>query len=87
MTFEHPHDTYVVEQPDGALIFSDPADTEAHIEAAFAQRVLDVGVVLDHLSALVPQVPAAPVGMFGHSLGGATAAEAMLLYPRLRAGM
>ena len=87
VTFEHPHDTYVVEQPDGALIFSDPADTEAHIEAAFAQRVLDVGVVLDHLSALVPQVPAAPVGMFGHSLGGATAAEAMLLYPRLRAGV
>jgi dienelactone hydrolase len=87
VTFDHPHDTYVVEQPDGTLIFSDPADTEAQIEAAFAQRVLDVGVVLDHLSALVPQVPAAPVGMFGHSLGGATAAEAMLLYPRLQAGV
>jgi pimeloyl-ACP methyl ester carboxylesterase len=88
VTFEHPHDTYVVEQPDGTLIFSDPADTEAHIEAAFAQRVLDVGVVLDHLSELVPGVrPATPVGMFGHSLGGAAAAEAMLRYPRLRAGV
>ena len=87
VTFDHPHDTYVVEQPDGTLVFSDGQTFEL-VEAAFAQRVLDTGVVLRHLSELVPQLRSeTPVGMFGHSLGGATAAEAMLLYPRLRAGV
>ena len=87
VTFDHPHDTFVVEQPDGTLVFSD-GETEAHVELAFAQRVLDVGVVLRHLSELVPHLEHhGPVGMFGHSLGGAAAAEAMLLNPRLDAGV
>jgi pimeloyl-ACP methyl ester carboxylesterase len=87
VTVDHPHDTYVVEQPDGTLIFSD-GETPADVERGFAHRVLDVGVVLDHLPQLVPQLtPRTPVGMFGHSLGGAAAAEAMLLHPQLRAGV
>src|SRR4051794_7229636 len=88
VTFDHPHDTVVVEQPDGTLIFSDLEASQAAIEAAFEQRVLDVGVVLGELSALLPrrQHPV-PVGMFGFSIGGAAAAEAMLRYPRLRAGV
>src|SRR4051794_11511397 len=88
VTFDHPHDTFVVEQPDGTLIFSDLEPSQPAIEAAFEQRVLDVGVVLRELSALLPrrQHPV-PVGMFGFSIGGAAAAEAMLRYPRLRAGV
>jgi hypothetical protein len=86
VTFDHPHDTFVVEQPDGTLIFADPAG--APLEPSFAARVLDVGVVLSRLSELVPGWhPRVPVGMFGHSLGGAAAAEALLLYPVLRAGI
>jgi hypothetical protein len=86
VTFDHPHDTFVVEQPDGTLIFADPAG--APVEPSFAARVLDVGVVLRRLAELVPGLhPRVPVGMFGHSLGGAAAAEALLLYPSLRAGV
>jgi hypothetical protein len=88
VTFDHPHDTFVVEQPDGTLIFSDLEPSQPAIEAAFEQRVLDVGVVLRELSALLSrrQHPV-PVGMFGFSIGGAAAAEAMLRYPRLGAGV
>src|SRR3954470_10387242 len=88
VTFDHPHDTFVVEQPDGTLIFSDLEPSQAAIEAAFEQRVLDVGVVLRELSGLLPrrQHPV-PVGMFGFSIGGAAPAEAMLRSPRLRAGV
>jgi hypothetical protein len=88
VTFDHPHDTFVVEQPDGTLIFSDLEPSQAAIEAAFEQRVLDVGVVLRELSGLLPRRQQhVPVGMFGFSIGGAAAAEAMLRYPRLRAGV
>jgi pimeloyl-ACP methyl ester carboxylesterase len=88
VTFDHPHDTYVVEQPDGTLIFSTPPDGEPDIERYFTERVVDVGVVLHNLRLLVPEAHRrAPVGMFGHSLGGAAAAEALLLHPRLRAGV
>ena len=90
MSFDHPHDTYVVEQPDGRLIFTGlPREPSLPaIESAFEQRVLDVRVVLRQLSALLPRGQwRIPVGMFGFSIGGAAAAEAMLRYPRLRAGV
>jgi dienelactone hydrolase len=88
VTFDHPHDTFVVEQPDGTLIFSDLEPSQQAIAAAFEQRVLDVGVVLRELSALLPRRQhRVAVGMFGFSIGGAAAAEAMLRYPRLRAGV
>jgi pimeloyl-ACP methyl ester carboxylesterase len=88
VTFDHPHDTYVVEQPDGTLIFSDLEQSLPAIEAAFQQRVLDVGVVLRQLDRLLPaHGHDLPVGMFGFSIGGAAAAESLLRYPRLRAGV
>jgi dienelactone hydrolase len=88
VTFDHPHDTFVVEQPDGTLIPSDLEGTLPAIEAAFEQRVLDVGVVLGQLATLLPwRQHAVAVGMFGFSIGGAAAAEALLRYPRLQAGV
>src|SRR4051794_10107081 len=88
VTFDHPHDTFVVEQPDGTLIFADLDPSPQGIEAAFEQRVLDVGVVLGQLATLLPRrAHALPVGMFGFSIGGSTAAEALLRYPRLRAAV
>jgi dienelactone hydrolase len=88
VTVDHPHDTFVVEQPDGTLIFADLDPSPQAIEAAFEQRVLDVGVVLGQLATLLPRrAHALPVGMFGFSIGGATAAEALLRYPRLRAAV
>ena len=87
VTFDHPHDTFVVEGPDGTLIPID-GETLEHVALAFTQRVPDVRLVLDHLSALVPGYrPSTPVGMYGHSLGGAAAAETMLVDARVRAGV
>jgi dienelactone hydrolase len=87
VAIDHPHDSAAVEQPDGALVAADPA-LDRHIASAFGQRVRDVGVVLGRLSRLVPQRRRATrIAILGHSLGGSVAAEAMLRYPRLRAGI
>jgi hypothetical protein len=84
VAFDHPHDGFLVEQPDGSLIESDFLDDEA----AFQARLLDVGVVLGALRELVPQARRhTPIGIFGHSNGGATAGEAMLQHPQIRAGV
>ena len=56
--------------------------------AAFQARLLDVGAVLDALGALVPRTGRrTPIGILGHSSGGAAAGEAMLLHGALRAGV
>jgi hypothetical protein len=84
VAFDHPHDGLLVEQPDGLLIESDFLDDDA----AFQARLLDVGVVLGALAELVPQAGRhTPIGIFGHSNGGATAGEAMLQHPQIRAGV
>jgi PKD repeat protein len=87
VAIDHPHDSAAVEQPDGTVVPAD-AGLDRHIAAAFGQRVRDVGVVLGQLSRLVPQRRRATrIAILGHSLGGAVAAEAMLRYPRIRAGI
>ena len=84
VAFDHPHESFVVEQPHGPLIPADIAD----LDAAFAARLLDVGAVLGALRDLVPQAKRhTPIGMFGHSFGGSTAGEAMRLHPEIRAGV
>jgi hypothetical protein len=84
VAFDHPHETFVVEQPDGSLIAGDLADDAA----AFQARLLDVGVVLDALGDLVPKAGGhTPIGIFGHSAGGAAAGESMLLHREIRAGV
>jgi alpha-beta hydrolase superfamily lysophospholipase len=87
VAIDHPHDSTAVEQPNGTLV---PADTNLarRIPSAFNQRVRDVGVVLGQLSRLVPQRRRATrIAILGHSLGGAVAAQAVLRYPRLAAGI
>jgi pimeloyl-ACP methyl ester carboxylesterase len=84
VAFDHPHETLVVEQPDGSLIPADLPDDAATFQA----RLLDIGVVLDALAHLVPQARRhSPIGILGHSNGGAAAGEAMLLHRELRAGV
>jgi dienelactone hydrolase len=84
VAFDHPHDTFVVEQPDGSLIEQDVTDSAA----AFEARLLDVDVVLDALADLLPQARRqTAIGILGHSTGGAAAGEAMLVHQDLRAGV
>ena len=84
VAFDHPHETFAVDQPDGSVITGDLTD----LDAAFQARLLDVGVVLGALGGLVPETRRhTPIGMFGHSFGGSTAGEAMRLHPEIRAGV
>lgn len=84
VAFDHPHDTVVVEQPNGVLIEGNGVDDPA----AFQARLLDIDAVLDALAQLVPQARRnTPIGIFGHSNGGAAAGEAMVLERKLRAGV
>jgi dienelactone hydrolase len=84
VAFDHPHETFVVDQPDGTPIPGDlPGDA-----ATFNARLLDVGVVLSALGDLVPEAkPHTAIGIFGHSSGGAAAGEAMLDHPEIAAGV
>lgn len=50
------------------------------------ERVRDIGFVLDELAAF-PSLDLSRVGMFGHSMGGFTAAETMLTDRRVDAGV
>jgi hypothetical protein len=82
VTMDHPHESFVVEEPDGTLIFGNPANH------SFEARILDAAAVLNDLGRLVPEVqPDTPIGMFGHSWGGAATAEFMLRDPRVLAGV
>jgi hypothetical protein len=83
VAIDHPHDAAVVEAPDGTPIANDLNGT-----AAYEAKIPDIGLVLDALPRLVPQAgPDTPVGMFGHSIGGAAAAERMRTDTRLDAGV
>jgi hypothetical protein len=84
VAMEHPHESVVVEEPDGTLIEGDP-DSFAR---PFQERILDAAVVLADLRRLVPEARRhTPVGMFGHSRGGAATAEVMFHFPQVSAGV
>jgi pimeloyl-ACP methyl ester carboxylesterase len=98
ITIDHPYDADIVAFPDGRTISAANISTDAQILQDLQVRVRDVSFVLDQLSrpsvakSLFPnQSPCGinlqKVGIFGHSLGGATAAQAMLVDPRLAGGI
>jgi pimeloyl-ACP methyl ester carboxylesterase len=97
VAFDHPHETFVVEQPGGVLIPSDlmddagPGKDCTSSPAAcpvFEARMRDIAVVLDTLDAIVPNARRRTrIGIFGHSNGGAAAAVAISRHPQIRAGV
>jgi pimeloyl-ACP methyl ester carboxylesterase len=97
VTIDHPYDASVVEYPDGTLTLGADIETDAQIQQALDVRVQDVHFVLDALSTLAGVrrlIPSAKTPLnnthaliAGHSLGGATAAQAMLTEPRLVGGV
>jgi pimeloyl-ACP methyl ester carboxylesterase len=97
VAFDHPHETFVVEQPNGSLIRNDLADdagpgkdcsSSPSACPVFEARLSDIGVVLAALEDLVPDARArTPIGIFGHSNGGAAAAVTIRRHPQIRAGV
>ena len=97
IAIDHPYDAYVVEYPDGTLVYAANITTDAQITFDLTVRAQDVSFLLDQLSVnatvqtLIPGancgLNVSKVAMFGHSLGGATAAAAMLNDTRITAGL
>ncbi|RYP92186.1 hypothetical protein DL770_001693 [Monosporascus sp. CRB-9-2] len=97
VTVDHPYDAGIVTFPDNTTILAANITTDAQIVDDLNVRVRDVSFVLDQLhrpsimSKLIPGLACgldtSKVGIYGHSLGGATAAEAMLSDSRLIGGV
>ena len=103
ITLDHPYDSDIVEFPNGRLIFAIKSDwNDTQSEQDVNVRAADASFVLDQLSKpqvikqlFSKQPPAlqrkhlttSRAGMFGHSIGGATAATAMLNDPRIISGV
>lgn len=92
-----PYGVDVVEFPNGDLIFEANISTKAQIEFQVQTRAQDISFVIDKLnepatfSRVFParngSFLADTVAMYGHSLGGATAAAAMLNESRIIGGV
>ena len=97
ISIDHTYDAPIVEFPDGSVIFAADIETEEQIDFALAVRAQDVTFVLNQLStpsiskSLFPgsscQLDIKSFGIFGHSLGGATALASMVNDTRLSCGV
>jgi dienelactone hydrolase len=96
---DHPHESAVVEFPGGRVIrgsFRDSSNqaTSTRLRAAAVRaRVRDIAAVVRALPSiergglLRGRLDLPRIGMFGFSIGGATADEAMRALPQIRAGV
>jgi pimeloyl-ACP methyl ester carboxylesterase len=97
VTIDHTYDAGIVIFPDNTTILAANITTDSQIVDDLNIRVKDVSFVLDQLhrssviSRLIPGrtcgLDTSKVGIYGHSLGGATAAEALLSDSRLIGGI
>ena len=97
VTIDHPYDAAVVEYLDGSLVLGTNITTQNQVEAALKVRTEDLVFVVGQLhnctitqslfSGLYGALNLREVFTAGHSLGGATAAAAMLEDRRIRGGI
>ncbi|KAF7181002.1 hypothetical protein CNMCM7691_000131 [Aspergillus felis] len=97
VTVDHPYDAGIVTFPDNTTILAANITTDTQIVDDLNIRVRDLSFVLDQLhrpsvisKLIIGQIcglDTSKVGIYGHSLGGATAAEAMLSDSRLKGGI
>ncbi|MFE4017241.1 alpha/beta hydrolase family protein [Streptomyces sp. NPDC059101] len=98
VTIDHPGDASEVEFPDGSIRESvfrgDPRTAPTVFRTAIRTRIADTGFVLDRLEALAAgrdglgrALDLRRVGIYGHSAGGTTAAEAMHEDRRIKAAI
>ncbi|KAG9024934.1 hypothetical protein FRB95_010860 [Tulasnella sp. JGI-2019a] len=93
---DHPYDAAIVEYPDGRLVFAAPinASDPNAITSIVEVRTKDVQFVLDQVCSNTDLTAGIPVdcgtrkvGMFGHSLGGATTADMTIIDQRITGGV
>ncbi|MFD5435330.1 alpha/beta hydrolase [Kitasatospora sp. NPDC127067] len=90
---DHTYDAAAVEFPDGRLVLSvlpeDPPDWDAAERKEIAARVGDLRFVIGELTGrrLPFRIDEERIGVLGHSMGGAAAAEALRQDRRLRIGL
>jgi dienelactone hydrolase len=94
VSIDHTYDAATVEFPNGDLITGADIELPDGLAKLVKVRIADVLSTLNALSnttftkqAGIPNLKTKRVGAFGHSLGGATAADAMLADPRIVAGL
>ncbi|RCI10202.1 hypothetical protein L249_8685, partial [Ophiocordyceps polyrhachis-furcata BCC 54312] len=97
ITIDHPYEASIVEFPDGVVVRGVNISTPAEIRRTVEVRVKDVSFLINSLqspsvlksltSGFTEEVDVSKIAIYGHSLGGATAAEAMLADERLLGGM
>ena len=99
VAIDHVHESAIVEFPNGRVIrgsfldSSDPQTSTRLRAAAVRARVRDVAAVvralpeIDRRGLLRGRLDLGRIGMFGFSIGGATADEAMHALPQIRAGV
>ncbi|MFG2692288.1 alpha/beta hydrolase family protein [Kitasatospora sp. NPDC048407] len=90
---DHTYDATAVEFPDGRVVYSslsdDPPGNDGPDRQQIAARVGDLRFVVDELTGgrLPFRVDGGRIGVLGHSMGGAAAAEALRQDSRLRIGL
>ncbi|KAK3313972.1 PAF acetylhydrolase [Apodospora peruviana] len=101
VTIDHPYDASIVEYPDGSVIrasnFSEYPDDISLLLALNEERAKDVSFVLDQLQAAHKRPPPLrdfadkidfkKIAMYGHSLGGSTAANVVVSDRRILGGL
>jgi len=96
LSIDHPYDAEFVEFPDGSIVLAANISSDAQIAQAVDTRAKDVSFVLNEMkkaSTVRQFIPSIRTGlktqrvaMFGHSLGGAAAAAAMMVDSRIIGG-
>ncbi len=97
LTIDHPYDAGIVEFPDGSLVCGANITTKEQYLMAANTRAQDASFLLDQSSnveivkEIIPgaktSLNVSQVAMFGHSLGGAATATAMLSDSRNAGGV
>ncbi|KZM18520.1 uncharacterized protein EKO05_0002330 [Ascochyta rabiei] len=95
----HPYETDFVEFPEGSIVNGVDIESDADVELALTTRVADIAFVhrqMGNSSFVNTVLPGSGLGngcltrktaVLGHSLGGASAAAAMLAIPSIRCGV
>ncbi|KAF9699346.1 hypothetical protein EKO04_002204 [Ascochyta lentis] len=99
VSIDHPYDADVVEFPEGTIVKGLELESDADIELALTTRVEDIAFVhrqLGNSSFANSVLPGSErengrltwkTAILGHSIGGASAAAAMLAIPSIRGGV